>query len=242
MTALMRSRFDNPYGDEAVLSETGGLQAVGPRSLLRSVLIGSAGVVGFVSGYGPYLPHVGTSPSVVDRRTSERQQAGGIAAAAASELRESLVLPAASQTRELLTALSLNKSQLAQVLRITRPTLYGWLEGNEPNHANAKRLATLIRILARAGVTGVDPLNARFVRRSLGEDVPSLLDALSQEELDEQGIAFLLRDARDLGETAARRRHSREDRLRQLGFEEPSTEQRKQQLAKNVSLLQWPES
>lgn len=36
------------------------------------------------------------------------------------------------------------------------------------------------------------------------------------------------------------RRETREIRLREAGFEEPTREQRKEQLAKNVALQDWP--
>ena len=38
-------------------------------------------------------------------------------------------LPVARQVRELQAALSVNKSELARILRVTRPTVYDWLDG-----------------------------------------------------------------------------------------------------------------
>lgn len=49
-----------------------------------------------------------------------------------------------------------------------------------------------------------------------------------------------VREAKALGEEAESRRVSREDRLRALGFEEPSEEQRREQLARNVAMRDWP--
>lgn len=37
------------------------------------------------------------------------------------------------------------------------------------------------------------------------------------------------------------RRVAREERLRALGFEEPSDEERREQLARNVAMLNWPQ-
>ena len=42
-------------------------------------------------------------------------------------------LPIADQVRELQTALSVNKSELARILRVSRPTVYDWLGGGQPN-------------------------------------------------------------------------------------------------------------
>ena len=45
---------------------------------------------------------------------------------------------------------------------------------------------------------------------------------------------------RDVSGTAARRRAAREERLRNLGSEDPGREQRREQLARNMALRQWP--
>lgn len=218
------------------------LEDVWHRALLRTLGSGSAGVVLPVEGYGPYLPHVGTSPSVFDIRSL-------LMDACVSRLphiyhrpacSRAHTLSAADQVREVLGALSLNKTDLAQILGVSRPTLYDWLDGKEPNPSNAQRLSTLHRLLASAGVTSATPLSPRFVRLALNEGEPSLAEALSAESLDEQLVGSLIRSAKMLGERAQSRRVAREDRLRTLGFEEPSEEQRREQLALNVAMLDWP--
>jgi transcriptional regulator with XRE-family HTH domain len=239
------SQYDTSGGDIAALVESvGGEQTTRMecgwlQAVLRSVCAGSAGVVILVSGYEPYLPHVGTSPAVVDERSFTRISKPG-ATRASSSYQDVLTLSVADQAGELLAALSLNKSQLADVLGVSRPTLYDWLDGKEPNPANAERIASLLRLLARAGVTASAPLNARFVRQPPNEDGPSLLEVLSAEQLDEDHITALLRATRELGDKAESRRRSRENRLRALGYDEPADEQRKEQLARNVAMREWP--
>jgi len=142
---------------------------------------------------------------------------------------------------ELLAALSLNKSQLAKVLRVTRPTLYAWLRGSEPSAVNAERIHALLGVLARAGASAANPLNARFVRRPMDLDAPPLIELLSADPLDEERLIGAISQAQELAGAASRRRTEREDRLRALGFEDPSGEQRKELLAKNVALQDWPE-
>jgi len=207
----------------------------------------SAGAIVIVSGYGPYLPHVGTSPSVVDSRVMGR---GASVPAAAqriiertpSALRAALALSVAEQAREVLTALSLNKSQLAEVLGVSRPTLYDWLDGKEPNSSNAQRLTTLLRLLASADVTSTRPFSPRFLNQALTERGTSLLAALSAPSMNEPLVLSLVREGKALGERAEARRISREERLRSLGFEEPSDEQRREQLARNVAMRDWPKT
>lgn len=69
-----------------------------------------------------------------------------------------------------------------------------------------------------------------------------ILEELSAESIDEQLVSSLVREAKALGEEAESRRVSREDRLRALGFEEPSEEQRREQLARSVAMRDWPKS
>ena len=197
---------------------------------------GSTGIVSPGSGYGSLLPRVGSSSSVVDRRPASPiappRGAVGLRGTATSSFAE--------QIQELQAALSINKSQLARILRVTRPTLYDWLQGREPNAANAERLRTLLRMLARAGVSGANPLNARFVRRPVGIQDPSLVDLLCEERIDEDRVLHVIGHAQALADSASRRRTAREERLHRLVFDNPGDEQRRRQLATNMALRKWP--
>ena len=204
--------------------------------LLIQQCFGSSGVVSYGSEYGPLLPHVGSSSLIVDRRVLQRpcpfdayHSAAGFEAA-----------PVVDQLKEVQAALSLNKSQLARILQVTRPTIYEWFEGKEPNPINRERIRTLLSILARNAVSGARPLNARFVRQPAGLAEPSLLDLLCEDRLDQERVARALERARSLGAEAFRQRKNREDRLRALGFQDLSRDQRRQMLARNVALRDWP--
>lgn len=98
----------------------------------------------------------------------------------------------------MLAALSLSKAQLAKVLGVSRPTLYDWLNDREPKLENAQRLSTLLRLLSEADITSAEPLRPRFLRCSLGEGKPSLLEALCAEALDERLVVALMRELRAL--------------------------------------------
>ena len=235
------ARVERPYVASAVVVRwvpaTGSVRQQLWSALLMSPCQGSAGIISVSSKYGPLLPHVGSSSLIVDRRwvkhtprmTNARFSADGVQA-----------LPVAAQLKELQAALSLNKSQLARILRVTRPTLYEWYQGKEPNATNSERIRNLLRVLVRVTVSGARPLNARFIRRPMDADEPSLLDLLCGDPLDEELVVGALERARDLGVAATRSRATREDRLRALGFEDPDRERRREQLASNVALQDWP--
>ena len=144
------------------------------------------------------------------------------------------------QMQELQAALSLNKSQLARVLRVSRPGPCGWLQDREPDAADAERARILLRCLTQARVTAASPLNARFVRQPADLAGPALLKILEEEPIDEDRVVAAIQQAQALGDSAARRRAAREGRLRSLGFEDPGPEQRREQLARNMALRSWP--
>ena len=57
-------------------------------------------------------------------------------------------LPIAGQVRELQAALSVNKSELARILRVSRPTVYDWLDCGEPTADNRSRIRMLLRLVS----------------------------------------------------------------------------------------------
>lgn len=209
-------------------------------AILNPVGSGSSGVVTLVTDYGPILPHIGSSSFVVDRRPARVPSVKLVRTEVLNDFRTVIAWPVVEQMQELLAALAINKSQLAEILRVTRPTMYDWFQGKEPNAANADRLHALLRILARASVSSAMPLNARFVRKQIELDSPSIIELLTAEDLDEDRIVQALRHARTLGETAEARRTRREDRLRAVGFEDPTNDERRERLARNAALKDWP--
>jgi len=113
-------------------------------------------------------------------------------------LRSVLALSPADQAREVLAALSASKAQLAKILGVSRSTLYDWLNDREPNAENTRRLATLLRLLVEAGVTGAGPLHPGLLRHAPNGDSPSLLEVLCAEPIDEQLASALLQEIKTL--------------------------------------------
>ena len=151
-----------------------------------------------------------------------------------------LTWPIADKVRNLAAALSVNKSELAVILRVRRPTIYSWLEGGEPDAANAERLNLLLRALSRASVSGTSPLNARFVRQRAEDGGPSLLELLNEEEPAFGSMVEALKTVRRLGDLADQEQAALEARLQARGFEEIDAERRREQLARNTALKPWP--
>lgn len=210
------------------------------RFTLTSLFLTGSGCLGNTEDYGPNLPRFGSSSLIVDCRQTPKTAQSHVAVSTRTEPSDFRARSVAEKLTDLAAALSLNKSQLAQVLRVTRPTVYAWLRGNEPGAANLERLHNLLGILARASVSGAAPLNARFVRQRPGPDEPSVLELLCEEELEPEQITEALKTARSLEEAADQKQRAREARLRARGFGEADSARRREQLARNVALKPWP--
>lgn len=140
-----------------------------------------------------------------------------------------------------MAALALNNDLLARILRVRRPRIDDWFAGKQAEEEDQERLQCILTILGQESVSAASPLNARFVRRSLDPGLPSLVDLLSDERMDAHRIFATVSHARVLTEDAKRRRGEREQRLRELGFEDHSQIRRRATLGRNVALLDWPE-
>lgn len=149
-------------------------------------------------------------------------------------------LTVAEKLRELQAALSVNKSQLARILRVTRPTVYDWLAGGEPNRDNLARIHILLRCVTDASVSGARPLNARFLGQPDKGDATTLVDLLQQPNIDEDVLGEEIKRVKTLSDAARERDQEREARLRREGFEEVDAEQRKANLATTAALMGWP--
>lgn len=211
------------------------------RGALASIVVfGSSGGFVCVSEHTPMMRHIGSSSSVVDRRPARGRTTDFPPADRPAEVRSVIALSVVEQLKELLAALSINKSQLARILCVSRPTIYEWFQGKAPNPGNTDRLNSLVRVVHRASVRGAKPLNARFVRKPMDLNAPSIIELLEAEPLDEDRIVRALRQARTLGGAETKRRMNREERLRSLGFEERTNDERRETLAQNMAMQDWP--
>ena len=143
-----------------------------------------------------------------------------------------------SQLRALQTALSINKSELARVLRVSRPTVYEWIDGGQPSAESVSRIRTVLGLLSECRVSA--KLFPCFVRSRVEAGDSPLLDLLCEEAIERAAVKNTVRNAKALGDAIDSERERREARLRAAGFEEPDFQQRKANLATNVALMPWP--
>ncbi len=144
------------------------------------------------------------------------------------------------QVRELQAALSISRSELVRILRVSLPTIYDWLDGDEPSPDDRSRIRTLVGLLAECRVSARSPLFPRFVRSAIELGDRSLLELLREKVIDEVTVKGVIGRAKAMGDAIDARREEREARLRKAGFEEVDDEQQKANLARNVALLRWP--
>lgn len=222
-------------GDERVLVEQDGKYLIYQLESLTRLF--GTGTAGGARVEPSVVRRIGTSPLFYQ----EAVLGQSLPQAAAKDERASVQrLSPADQVREVMAALSLNKTQLAEVLGVSRPTLYDWLEGKEPNDANAQRLVKLVQLLRNANVAATESISSRFVRQPLNEGKPSLLDLLTADTFDEPRVARVLKEAKELEAAVQAKQEANQQRLRDRGFAEPSDEQRKENLALNMALREWP--
>ena len=153
-----------------------------------------------------------------------------------------VALTAIEQMQELQAALSLNKSQLAGILRVTRPTLYE-LAARKGTQRSKCRAAGHAAAHPRASICFFGkPAQCAVRRTTRGRSTHRRSSSCSARNRSTKiGSSALSSGPGHSPDSASRRRTAREERLRTLGFEELGGEQRRRQLATNVALREWPE-
>jgi len=90
------------------------------------------------------------------------------------------VLSPAEQIASIRDTLQLNMSDLASLLRVSRPTAYGWLDGKEPSAESQKHISTLAMIANRVNSLNIIRMDLLIHRPIFGGK--SLLDQLINQE------------------------------------------------------------
>lgn len=100
--------------------------------------------------------------------------------------------PTAEQLAAVQTCFGLSKTQLAQVCKVQRQTIYDWYAGNfQAEGDHARRLAVLFGIAGSLRNEGHRPLSARMASRVLSSG-STLLDLLSEDDIDGKEVAAIV--------------------------------------------------
>jgi DNA-binding XRE family transcriptional regulator len=147
--------------------------------------------------------------------------------------REPQLLPTtAEQLASVQAAFGLSKTQLAQVCKVQRQTIYDWYAGNfEAEGNNARRLAAVYGIAESLRIAGRRPLLARAVSRALSTG-STLLDLLLEEEVDREAVSSVVAQL-DEATVTARSRGAAAVRER-LGWAPASQRSREETLESNL--------
>lgn len=112
----------------------------------------------------------------------------------------------ASTTRTMLNAIEMlfggSATNLAKMLRVSRPMVYHYREGMEPSDENRRRLQLLASLASELGSQAGEPVKGALkARQSSGR---TLLDFLSDESLDVTALRQMIRRSVDMSDKAVR--------------------------------------
>lgn len=109
--------------------------------------------------------------------------------------------PIHEQVRSILVYFGLSKSDLAKILGITRPTLYAWLDEKiEPKSDNIVRLFGIYSIMDGSHKANGMSLFHAYVERPVADYSISLIEALSEPDMDVSLIRAMVEKIRAMTE------------------------------------------
>lgn len=176
-------------------NSTGSSQAIAllPQQLIAMSFshLGRLAIGGIIAWNMAAMPTMGTSPMVLDRRAGLN----------CIPMRAPKVSyrPTTEQLQIISQVLNLSKSELARVMRITRPPLYDWMKGKSaPKDDNARRLNTIAMMVDEIMTHDDRPLFSIFVTEPIEQGSASILEYLQRESIDQPALSALLGKAREL--------------------------------------------
>lgn len=120
---------------------------------------------------------------------SHRTTGGAFLAISPSKILATNALYSPGQAISLIRAeLSFNISELADVLAVSRPTIYGWMDDVQPRSRHRQRIQLLVRLARHWNHLSQDPL---------GPMRESLIERLRQPAIDESSLLHHLSDLAD---------------------------------------------
>ncbi len=137
-------------------------------------------------------------PNVLARADSSEHRGTSPYIAVLAEPHDVSETAVAGSLRIVEESLGLTRSQLAEALRVERPTLYQWLRGSQPRQGNLARLTTLRSIASDWDDVELGSASSAWSMRFPGES--SLAELLTAEEIDFDAIRLFMRHLRDTPE------------------------------------------
>jgi hypothetical protein len=131
------------------------------------------------------------------------------------------VLPAADLVAEIKATLGINVTELAGIAKVSRQTLYDWIDGGTISEKNYERLFALRQVCGAWRGMAKKPIGKLVHART--EDQTSLFDLLQQDELDQTRIHALLEMLAAKAaesETERQQRASKLERLSEKAYRE----------------------
>ncbi len=100
----------------------------------------------------------------------------------------------------------LNKSDLARILYVSSASLYAWLNGQgEPGLENMRTIQKLYSLIEPSETGTWFPIFYGYIEKPLGAFKKSLIEALSEPELDEEEICAMVKEIRQMSQKRAER-------------------------------------
>ena len=100
----------------------------------------------------------------------------------------------------------LSKSDLARILHVSRPSFYAWLKGqSEPGSEDMRTIHKLYSLIEPSETETWSPIFYGYIKRPLREFKKSLIEALSEPELDEEEIRAMVKEIRQMSQKRTER-------------------------------------
>lgn len=131
------------------------------------------------------------------------------------------VLPAAELVAEVKATLGIKVTDLAAIAKVSRQTLYDWIDGGTISPKNYERLFALRQVCQEWQAMAKRPIGQLVHAKT--EDQTSLLDLLQQDPLDQAAICALVETLAAKAvenEASLRRRASKLDQLSEKAYRE----------------------
>ena len=140
------------------------------------------------------------------------------------------------QIENLRRKMGLNISEIAEVLFVTRPTIYEWL-GNEDaklHSFNQQRLNLIYELFLIWDKKNIGRIGSNYFHKMIMSENKSLFMLLTEEELNKERICNVMNQIQELKEIQNKNDELRKTFLQQHGFEEVSKEAREDNLNKFI--------